>query len=184
MNYQDHILTNCLETNSTNPLQITEEILSNPEFPVAGQAHHPLIACSILAAYANANSSDNKEALIKEGMKRANSLPGGFCAGFGADVAAISLGIAVSIILNTNIKEETDWARAKAHTLTGMGMLNIANNKGNRCCRRSTYSMLILATNYFNNHMGCALGSTPESEVKCTLREKNPLCNGVSCKYY
>lgn len=184
MNYQEYIIGKCLDSGSTNPLAIAQEILNNPEFPVAGQAHHPLIACSILAAYANANGSPNKEELIKEGMKRANSLPGGFCAGFGADVAAISLGIAVSIVLDTNIKKEKDWARAKAHTLTGMGMLNIANNQGNRCCRRSTYSMLILGTNYFNHNMGCTLDTTPESEVKCTLKEKNPLCNGVSCKFY
>ncbi|MDW7674200.1 MAG: DUF5714 domain-containing protein [Bacillota bacterium] len=69
-----------------------EEILGNAEFPVAGQAHHPLIACSMLAAYANSNEAVNKEQIIHAGMKRADSIPGGFCAGFGADAAAISLG--------------------------------------------------------------------------------------------
>lgn len=184
MNYQDLILKTYLNTDSINPVEIAQEILNNPEFPVAGQAHHPLIACSLITAYANAMDSQEKEAYINEGMMRANSLPGGFCAGFGADVAAISLGIAVSIVLNTNIRQEKDWARSKAHTLTGMGMLNIANNRGNRCCRRSTYSMLILGTNYFNHNMGCSLQTTPESEVKCNLREKNPLCNKTDCKYY
>ncbi|MFZ5968442.1 MAG: DUF5714 domain-containing protein [Bacillota bacterium] len=184
MNYLEYILESCLQSKDTNPIAIVQRILHHGEFPVAGQAHHPLITGSLLAAYANASDTSNKENLIREGVKRANSIPGGFCAGFGADAAAISLGIAVSVILNNNVKKETDSGRAKAHTLTGMGMLNIANNQGNRCCRRSTYSMLILGTNYFNQNMGCALETTPESEVKCTLKEQNPLCNGVYCKFY
>ena len=108
-----------------------------------------------------------------EQMKRANSLPAGFCAGFGADdAAAIALGISVSVLLKNNVKKETDAGRAEAHTLTGMGMLNIANNVGNRCCRRSVYNMGIPLTNY------------PDSRIKCTLKNDNPLCNGELCKFY
>jgi hypothetical protein len=184
MDYKDYILKKCRENNSTNPLEIAQEILSHAEFPAAGQAHHSLIACSMLAAYANAKDGINKEEIIHAGMKRADSIPGGFCAGFGADAAVISLGIALSVILNNNIKKETDLGRAKAHTLTGMGMLHIANNRGNRCCRRSTYAMLCLGTNYFNQNMGVSLGTTPESSIKCSLKEQNPLCNGIDCKYY
>ena len=185
MNYQKHIFDACMESRATNPLEIAQNILKDPEFPVAGQAHHPLIACSLLAAYANAEASAvSKEQVVKAGMKRADSIPGGFCAGFGADVAAISLGIAVSVILNNNIKKEAAAGRSKAHTLTGLGMLNIANNRGNRCCRRSTLSMLLLATNYFNHNMGVIMETTPESEVNCALKDGNPLCNGVDCKFY
>lgn len=184
MEYQKYIMEKCLTTSSTNPLEIAQDILNHPEFPMAGQAHHSLIACSMLAAYANGESNVNKEEIIQAGMKRADSIPGGFCAGFGADAAAISLGIAGSVIFSTNIKKETAAGRAKAHTLTGMGMLNIANNQGNRCCRRSTYSMLILGTNYFKQNMWFALETTPESQVKCSLKEQNPLCNGISCRYY
>lgn len=183
MNYQEHILQICLSSNSTNPVEIAQEIMNESEFPVAGQAHHSLVACSLLAAYANESEADKKEELLDEGMKRADSLPGGFCAGFGADAAAIALGIAASVVLKNNVKKETDGGRAVAHTLTGMGMLNIANNQGNRCCRRSTYSMLILGANYFSNNLGIALETTPESEVKCTLKGRNPLCNGISCKF-
>jgi hypothetical protein len=84
----------------------------------------------------------------------------------------------------TNIQQETDAGRAKTHTLTGMGMVNIANNQGNRCCRRSTYSMLILGVNYFHNNLDISLATIPEAKVKCNLKEQNPLCNGVSCKFY
>lgn len=63
-------------------------------------------------------------------------------------------------------------------------MLEIANNTGNRCCKRSTYSMLVLATNYFSQHLGVPLEGSAESWIKCETREQNPLCNGIDCRYY
>jgi uncharacterized protein DUF5714 len=73
--------------------------------------------------------------------------------------------------------------RAQAHALTGEAMLNITNNSGNRCCKRSTFSVLELATNYFNRAMGCSL-EAPEERVRCPFTSKNKLCNGKACKYY
>ena len=184
MDYQAHILKECMESSAANPLEIVQKILQHPEFPIAGQAHHPLIAGSLISAYANAAKADNQEKLVEEGMRRANTIPGGFCAGFGADAAAIALGISVSVILTNNVKAESAGGRAKAHTLTGMGMLTVANNSGNRCCRRSTYSMLVLGANYFKNNLGIELDVVSEADVKCPLKTKNSLCNGEACKYY
>lgn len=185
MSYRDRISEVCLETRSSNPLAIAREIMEAPDFPDAGQAHHPLVACSLLAACANTGDFElDKQEVVEAGLEKGDSIPGGFCAGFGADAAAISLGIAVSEVLDTNVKAETADARAKAHSLTGKGMLNIANNDGNRCCRRSTLSVLNLATNFFNHNLDASLESTPESEVVCRLKEDNPLCNGKNCRYY
>ena len=54
-------------------------------------------------------------------IQRANTIPGGFCAGFGADAAAIACGIAVSVIEGATVKAEHAIARSLAHTLTGQG---------------------------------------------------------------
>lgn len=185
MSYRDRILETCTESQSTNPLELAQTILVDSEFPVAGQAHHPLVACSLLAAYANTTESElDKNEAVQAGLEKADSIPGGFCAGFGADAAAIALGIATSVVLDPDVKAESAPARAKAHSLTGKGMLNIANNTGNRCCRRSTFAMLLLGTNYFNHNLGANLESPPEAELECSLKEDNPLCNGLGCKYY
>ena len=186
MDTQNFIFQKCMDSKEKSPLNIVGEIFKNPDFPQAGKDHHSLVAACMISAYANTSElNDNeKKELLEKGIQKADCLPGGFCAGYGADAAAISLGISVSVILGNNIKAETAKGRGKAHTLTGMGMLDIANNHGNRCCRRSTYSMLILGTNYFNQSMGVNLEEPRLSKLKCSLRDNNPLCNQEYCKFY
>lgn len=178
---QEVIRTYCLNSTSKSPLQMAQEIMGHPGFPVAGQAHHPLIAAVLLTAYRNAGNDIPQEKL-EEAIRRGNSIPGGFCAGFGADAAAIACGIAVSLINGNTISAEHAAGRAQAHALTGEAMLNIANNSGNRCCKRSVYSVLELATNYFNRVLGGSL-EAPENRISCPFTAMNKLCNGASCKY-
>lgn len=182
LEYQEVIRAYCLNSASKNPLRMAQEIMGHPGFPVAGQAHHPLIAAVLLTAHRNAGNEIPQEKL-EEAIRRGNSIPGGFCAGFGADAAAIACGIAVSLINGNTINAEHAPGRAQAHALTGEAMLNIANNSGNRCCKRSVYSVLELATNYFNRVMGVSL-ETPQIRISCPFTAKNMLCNGPACKYY
>lgn len=182
LEYTELIKAYCLNSRSVNPVEMAQEIMSHPQFPVAGQAHHPLIAAVLVAAFRNAGGNAGPEK-IEEAIKRGNSIPGGFCAGFGADAAAIACGIAVSLLKGNTINAEHAIGRSIAHALTGEGMLAIANNFDNRCCKRSVYSMLELATNYFARTMGTSL-EPPKERVKCLFTEKNKLCNGVTCKYF
>ena len=182
LEYPEVIRTYCRNTDSKSPLEMAQAIMSHPGFPLAGQAHHPLIAAVLVAAFRNAGGEVPAEKL-DEAIKRGNSIPGGFCAGFGADAAAIACGIAVSLINGNTISAEHAAGRAQAHALTGEGLLNVANKDGNRCCKRSVYSMLELATNYFNRVMGVRL-EAPEKRLSCPFTAKNKLCNGAVCQYF
>ncbi|WP_298266883.1 DUF5714 domain-containing protein [Geobacter sp.] len=179
---QEAIRTYCLNSASKNPLQMSQAIMNHPGFPVAGHLHHALVAAVLVAAYRNAGGEVSPEKL-DEAIKRGNSIPGGFCAGFGADAAAIACGIAVSLINGNTINAEHATGRAQAHALTGEAMLNIANNSGNRCCKRSVYGVLELATNYFNRVLGSSL-EAPQESIRCPFTRKNKLCNGKACKYH
>lgn len=97
--------------------------------------------------------------------------------------AAIACGIAVSLINGNTINAEHAAGRAQAHALTGEAMFSIANNSGNRCCKRSVYSVLELATNYFNRVMESSLEAAQE-RIHCPFTSKNKLCNGKACKYH
>jgi len=182
LEYPEVIRTHCQNTASTNPLEMAQAIMCHPGFPVAGQAHHPLIAAVLVTAYGNAGG-ELAEGKLDEAIRRGNSIPGGFCAGFGADAAAIAGGIAVSLIRGNAIGTEHAPGRALAHALTGEGMLAIANNSGNRCCKRSVFGMLELATNYFNRVLGVFLAG-PEERIRCPFTAQNKLCNGAPCKYF
>ena len=179
---QEVIRTYCLNTASKSPLQMAQEIMGHPGFPLAGHLHHALVAAVLVAAYRNAGGEVSPEKL-EEAIKRGSGIPGGFCAGFGADAAAIACGIAVSLINGNTINAEHAAGRAQAHALTGEAMLLIANNSGNRCCKRSVYGVLELATNYFNRVMEVSL-EAQEKRISCPFNSKNKLCNGAACKYH
>jgi len=182
LEYADLIRTYCANATSRSPLEMAQEIMSHPRFPVAGQAHHPLVAAVLVTAWRNATGED-AAGRIAAAVEKGNSIPGGFCAGFGADAAAIACGIAVSTIRNNTIKAEHAPGRALAHGLTGQAMLHIASGAGNRCCKRSVYGVLEIATSYFTSALGAPL--TPASaRVECPFPEKNKLCNREACRYF
>jgi hypothetical protein len=182
LEYAELIRLYCRRTVSTSPVAMAQALMAHPRFPVAGQAHHPLVAGLLVAAYRNAGGAVG-EGAIDTAIQRADTITGGFCAGFGADAAAIACGIAVSAIAGTTVKAEHAVARSLAHTLTGQGMLLIANNHGNRCCKRSVFTVLELAAHFFTATMGVTL-APPRGRIECAFSAQNKLCNGGDCKFY
>ncbi|OEH84990.1 hypothetical protein BHU72_07310 [Desulfuribacillus stibiiarsenatis] len=182
--YAQTIREYCLQSKEKNPVILANEIMGIEGFPVAGQAHHPLIAASLLTAYANALNEKVDEHKLDAVIKRSDSLPAGFCAGFGSDAAIISLGITVSVILGNTVDEGSSVGRTISHTLTGMGMLAIANNSGARCCKRSTFTALTLAANYLPATLGVTFPKLEEATFRCQFFEMNKMCNKKYCKYY
>jgi len=89
----------------------------------------------------------------------------------------------VSVIEGNTIKAEHAPGRARAHGLTGQAMLHIASGSGNRCCKRSVYGVLEVATSYFNAALGAPLAQASR-RVECPFSEKNKLCNHAACRYY
>lgn len=182
LDYAGVIRGHCAHATSTSPLDMAQEIMSHPKFPVAGQAHHPLVAAVLVTAWRNATGED-AAGCVESAIEKGNSIPGGFCAGFGADAAAIACGIAVSTIRGNTIKAEHAPGRALAHALTGQAMLHIANGSGNRCCKRSVYGVLEVATNYFASALGVRFAQA-KTRVECPFPERNKLCNREACRYY
>jgi hypothetical protein len=87
------------------------------------------------------------------------------------------------VIERATVKAEHAVARSLAHTLTGQALLLIANNHGNRCCKRSVFTVLELAAHFFTATMGVAL-APPRGRVECAFSAQNRLCNDTDCKFY
>jgi hypothetical protein len=182
LDYRALVRAYAVASTGTDPVEMARQVMRHPRFPAAGQAHHPLVAGLLVAAYRNAGGKAGAPQ-IEAAIERADSIPGGFCAGFGADAAAIACGIAVSVIEGTTVKAEHALGRSRAHALTSQAMLLIANNHGNRCCKRSVFTVLELAAHYFSSTMGVAL-SPPRGRVECDFSAQNKLCNLADCKFY
>lgn len=182
LEYPEAIRACCVRSSSTEPVALARAIMAHPRFPTAGQAHHPLVAGVLVAAYRNAGGTAG-DAQVESAIRRADTIPAGFCAGFGADAAAIACGIAVSVIEGTTVKAEHAAARSRAHMLTGQALLLIANAHGNRCCKRSVFTVLELAAHFFTAAMGTAL-TPPEGRIECAFSLENKLCSLGACKFY
>jgi hypothetical protein len=89
----------------------------------------------------------------------------------------------VSVVEGNTVKAVHAPGRARAHGLTGQAMLHIASGTGNRCCKRSVYGVLEVATSYFDAALAAPL--LPASQrVECPFHLANKLCNGDACRYF
>ncbi len=181
--WAEHVEQLCKTTTSKDALQIALEAMSAGGFPVAGQSHHGLIAGALMAAYQNATGKRD-EKLIEAAIQHADSLPAGFCDGFGTDVGAIAAGIVVSLIHGNTIKAGHSATRSQAHRMTANCLSTIANNTGNRCCKRTIFQVIETATDFLEANVDVALDRTSGPAFRCPYYEQNPLCNRESCVYF
>ena len=90
-------------------------------------------------------------------MRRGSLVPAGYCGLFGTDAAAISTGVATSVIL-------------KATPLSDV--------------ERSTMTVLEVATEYYREVLGVEFGHIPAARLRCEHSHRNKVCAKDDCRYY
>ncbi|RJQ31841.1 MAG: SAM-dependent methyltransferase [Actinobacteria bacterium] len=173
----------CLPTSSTNLFEMANELMKLPNIPMISAHHHPMIAAIIVTAYKNKTGELQEDDIVKA-IKRGASIPAGFCAFYGSDGAALACGIALSIILKTTHLADKDRQRSLTHMLTSRSLAAIANNVGNRCCKRSTFDVLNTVNQYLREVLSVELETTYPASQKCRFSNNFELCNKQSCRYY
>lgn len=173
----------CLKTKSINPMEMAITLMKNPSVPMISGLHHPIIAGVIVASYRNKTGELTDDG-IKVAIKRGSTLPAGFCALYGSDGAALATGIAMSIILKSSPLAEKDVERSLAHRMTSLALSAIANNEGNRCCKRSTYDVINIATRYIREILRVDLDPDIPSRQKCEFSNNFKQCNKEKCRYF
>lgn len=171
----------CLSSNSKNPMEMARTIMKHPTMPMHGLEHHAMIAAVLVTAYKNLTGKVTDEE-IKEAIRRGATVPGGYCGLYGADAAAIATGIAMSVILKAS--PLTDYERRTANMMTGRALAAIAENRGVRCCKRSTFAAIEAATQYFREVLGVEFPHIPASKLKCEHSHRNKQCSYADCRYY
>jgi hypothetical protein len=171
----------CLTSKSTNPLEMVNTIMKHPKIHMIGAEHHPMIAGVLVTAYKNLTGKVT-EAEIKEAIKRGSNIPAGYCGLYGADGAGLATGIAISIILKATPLSDTE--RIIANMMTSRALSNIANYRGARCCKRSTWIALETAIEYIREVLNVELKYIPASELKCEHSHRNKHCNKKDCRFY
>lgn len=179
----DLITDFCLNTDLINPMEIAKSIMRLHDIPMISGLHHPIVAGAIVAAYKNKTGKLTDDD-VKLAIRRGGSIPAGFCAFYGSDGAGLATGIAMSVIQKTSPLAEKDIERSIAHRMTSLSLATIANNKGNRCCKRSTFDVINVARQFIRETLKVELDITPISKQKCEFSPQFNLCNKEICRYY
>ncbi len=168
----------CLHTDQTKMIELLDTIRSHPAFPLHGPEHHFTVPALIVSVYRNMGGKVS-DADIVCAIDRGRSVPGGVCAFWGACGAALGVGIAFGIILQSNpLKPGT---RQKIQQAVGKIISEIADIKAARCCRRESYTALIAAARLSEQILSISLeaGAVPE----CRQQDINRECIRRACPY-
>lgn len=172
------ILGLCLASSSKNPVEILQDMMSQPFCHMHGPEHHVMVGAALLTAYKNAGGDLDLEKALGEMMSRGKSVPGGACGFWGACGAGISSGMFVSIIsASTPLSEEPF---ALSHQMTAKSLSAIGEIGGPRCCKRDSFLSILAAIDFAAEHFGISMD---KPEIVCTFSSQNNQCIGKRCPF-
>ncbi|MGI6217292.1 MAG: DUF5714 domain-containing protein, partial [Coriobacteriales bacterium] len=79
----EQIMKVCSTTDSRNPIEIAQQIMSDDSIYPNGPEHHCLVGSALIAAYANSGGDIDKESALAEMRERSSQVPGGTCGFWG-----------------------------------------------------------------------------------------------------
>jgi len=173
----------CEETKIKNPFELADLIMKHPKFKVYGPEHHVLTPAVILTALKNNNikKPDGNEINlfdIKEAIRRASKIPGGWCGFYGSCGAGMGSGVAISIF--TGATPSTDFPRTLANQITSRSVNKIADNL-EHCCKRSVRLSIIETLKFLKEQFNIDLSYTFE---RCYFSQINDKCVKEKCPIF
>ena len=132
----DAIKKVCLTSKEEDMIRLLHEIRSHKKIPLHGPEHHAIVPGIILATYRNLGGNITEEQILT-GIRRGTQIPGGSCGFMRVCGAATGVGIAYSIILDSN--PVAPEKRQKIQKVVSRVISRISEQKAARCCQRECY---------------------------------------------
>ncbi|MBY8989718.1 MAG: SAM-dependent methyltransferase [Candidatus Lokiarchaeota archaeon] len=173
----------CEETNIKDPFKLADLIMKHHKFKVYGPEHHVLTPAVILTALKNndikkVNGDDITPFDIKEGIRRASKIPGGWCGFYDSCGAGMGFGIAVSIM--TGATPSTNTQRSLANEMTSKSLAKIADNL-EHCCKRSVKLAICETLDFLKEKFNIEMNY---EHNKCNFSEINDKCEKGKCPFF
>ncbi|MFX1377696.1 MAG: DUF5714 domain-containing protein [Promethearchaeota archaeon] len=173
----------CAETRLKDPFELADKIMKHPNFKIYGPEHHVLTPTVILTALRNNNikkPNGNEITLfdIKEAIRRASKIPGGWCGYYGSCGAGMGSGIAISIFMDAT--PSTDYPRTLANQITSRSLEKIADNL-EHCCKRSVRLSIIETLELLKEKFNIDLGYINKN---CIFSRVNKKCEREKCPVF
>ncbi len=173
----------CEKTNIKDPFKLADKIMKHHKFKMYGPEHHVLTPAVIITVLRNNNiTKPNGELInlfdIKEAIRRASKIPGGWCGFYGSCGAGMGSGVAISIF--TGATPSKDIPRSLANEMTSRSLSKIADNL-EHCCKRSLKISICEALDFMKEKFNINLNFC---QKKCAFSILNEKCEKVSCPMF
>jgi len=165
-------------SNSIDPNEILETVMSHSSVPMHGPEHHIMVPVIIITAVKNAGYSI-PDGAIDEAINRGTEIPGGWCGFYGACGAALGVGIAVSIL--NRATPLTGIPRSMAIEATSYSLSKMIDGYP-RCCKRASRKALEAAREYLRDNMNITFDQS--NAIECAYSSRNLECLKEICSYY
>lgn len=175
----DTIIEVCMNTDSSDPIHIFEQLIALPFCHMHGPEHHIIVGSALLTAYRNAGGNIELMPSLLEMQSRGAKVPGGTCGFWGACGAAVSTGMFVSIITQATPLSKAEWGLA--NMMTSRALARIAAIGGPRCCKRNSYTAILEAVLVVKDNLGIEIEVV---QPLCRHMQKNNQCLEMRCPYY
>lgn len=171
----------CLNSTSTNPLQMALDLMSHPSIKMHGPEHHYLVPAVLTTSFMNKNNNrESIENLLNEAQKRSKNILGGFCGFYGACGAGVGCGIYASLVQQSGPLHKDEWGLC--NLMTSKALENISKSGGPRCCKRDTFLAIKSAISFTKDYLNTELDIY--SDLRCKFSDLNKECLTSKCKFY
>lgn len=169
-------------TNSKNPVEIAELIMSFPGLPMLGCHHAYVTGGALIAAIKNSGSRGISNEDIKEVFKRIKrQAHSGYCGLTGVCGIAPAIGAVFSVL--TGSKCGSDREQQITMEAVTRVMKAITELTGPSCCKAYVRKSLEVAIRYLQESLGIELHTQRVSS--CLHSRRHPHgCRGIRCPYF
>jgi hypothetical protein len=160
-------------------IKLFNRIRRHPAVPLHGPEHHFAVPGAITAAYRNLGGAISDDQILSA-LERGKAIPGGVCAFWGGCGAALGVGIAFGIILeSTPVKA---GPRQTIQQVTGKIIERLGEIAAARCCQRESWTAMIIASQMSQTILPIAM--PVDTDLACTQAGQNRECPGRRCPYF
>lgn len=167
-------------TEQTDPIAIAMEMMDQAAVHMHGPEHHILAGMALLAAYRGCGGDLDLPRALEEMEKRGAQVPGGTCGYWGTCGAAVSAGIAASILTGTTPLTAGE-TYGFCNQVVSDCLSAIAKTGGPRCCKRNTFLSLLAAAPRLSEVLGVAINT---QKPVCSYFSRNGECLGGRCPFF
>lgn len=170
----------CVSSSSKDPSVILNDLMRMPGVHMHGPEHHILVGSALLSAYRNAGNDVDLLKALSIMFERGRQVPGGACGLWGCCGAAVSCGMAYSIVTGSTPLSGESWGRC--NEMTSRCLSAIGSHGGPRCCKRDGYSAITAAARFMNETLDA--GIVVPTGIECGFSGSNQQCIGDRCPFH